>query len=108
MTSTFFVFLSLLSLAVSNVSASVTVYATTGTAAQALQTPCYGAVPCDGRILTPLADPGTANFSTAVPVQLLSGGMNGLSIQLEPSFAGFSIELSVANQLSTCHLFFHH
>lgn len=88
-------------LVITNVKANVTVYATTGTAAQAIPTACYGAVPCDGRVLTPLANPGDGNFSTSITIQLLSGGMTGLSIPLDSSFAGFSIELSVANQIST-------
>ncbi|TDL22798.1 hypothetical protein BD410DRAFT_860283 [Rickenella mellea] len=96
-------FLSLLasiSLCASGVAAGVTTYGTTELAAAAKPSPtlCVGAVPCDLNVLQPMANPQQP-ASQAVPVQLYSGGMNGLSIPVAGSFLGFSIEMSVANRI---------
>ena len=88
------------SLCASYVSANVTVYATTGSAAASMPTQCIGAVPCDGSVLTPVTPQSLqTQISTTVPVQLYTGGMNGLSITVNGYFLGFSLELSVANNL---------
>ncbi|KZS86852.1 hypothetical protein SISNIDRAFT_447342 [Sistotremastrum niveocremeum HHB9708] len=72
--------------------------AATGTANPAFQTAiCIGAVPCDGSQLTPTPNPG--NITTAINIQLTDGGYPGLGIPVSGNFLGFSIELSVANQL---------
>ena len=90
-------------------SASVTIYTATGTAAGATSTQCIGAVPCDGSVLTAVGL--QQNMSTTVPVQLFSGGMDGLSIRQNGYFAGFSLELSVINHLRSfsfyCSSFMH-
>ncbi|KAH8118971.1 hypothetical protein DFH11DRAFT_1562225 [Phellopilus nigrolimitatus] len=78
-------------------SASVTVYGQPGLPPAAQPTPCVGAVPCDGNVLQPVGSYGV-NITNAIPVQLYSGGMGGLSIGLA-HFFGFSLELSVANHL---------
>lgn len=77
--------------------------AATGTANPAFQTAiCIGAVPCDGSQLTPTPNPG--NITTAINIQLTDGGYPGLGIPVSGNFLGFSIELSVANQLCTSTL----
>lgn len=85
----------------SHASAQVTVYATTGTAAAQRPTPCIGAVACDGSPLQPVNAPANgAQFNNQIQAQLFSGGMANLSMQHFGHFAGFSLELSVANHLS--------
>ncbi|TDL24311.1 hypothetical protein BD410DRAFT_745703 [Rickenella mellea] len=90
-----------LSLFVARVSASVTIYTTTSSAASAAPQPtlCIGAVPCDGNVLQPMPNPTGPNLSQIVPVQLYPGGMNSMGIPVSGSFFGFSLELSVANRL---------
>lgn len=85
----------------SHASAQVTVYATTGTAAAQRPTPCIGAVACDGSPLQPINAPANGvQFNNQIQAQLFSGGMANLSMQHFGHFAGFSLELSVANHLS--------
>ncbi|CUA68540.1 Beta-glucuronidase [Rhizoctonia solani] len=76
----------------------VTVYnptmTTTATAADATYT---GAAAYDTTVLNPPAPP--TDLVKDFPVQLMSGGMDGLSIKQKGSFMGFSIELSVADQI---------
>ncbi|CAE6505796.1 unnamed protein product [Rhizoctonia solani] len=76
----------------------VTVYnptmTTTATAADATYT---GAAAYDTTVLNPPAPP--TDVAKDFPVQLMSGGMDGLSIKQKGSFMGFSIELSVADQI---------
>ena len=89
----------------SHASAQVTVYATTGTAAAQRPTPCIGAVACDGSPLQPINAPANgAQFNNEITAQLFSGGMANLSMQHFGHFAGFSLELSVANHLSKWRL----
>ena len=59
-----------------------------------------GAAAYDPRVLTPPAPPSPP-ITTTFPVQLSAGGMPNLSIPLSGSFMGFSIEMSVAQQIST-------
>ena len=82
------------------VSASVTVYG----APSAQATPCIGAVPCDGGSFNAVLpnDTSVVNFQTSIPVQLYSGGMDGLSKSISGDYFGFSLELSVSNHLRTC------
>ncbi|KAF8699112.1 Glycoside hydrolase family 79 protein, partial [Rhizoctonia solani] len=79
---------------------SVTVYnptmTSTSTAAAADAT-YTGAAAYDTTVLNPPAPP--TDLVKDFPVQLLSGGMDGLSIKQKGSFMGFSIELSVADQI---------
>ncbi|KAI5118878.1 hypothetical protein M0805_003553 [Coniferiporia weirii] len=83
-----------------NASASVTIYAQQGFPPAAQPTPCVGAVPCDGNVLSPNPSAtDVTNVTNGIPIQLYSGGMGGLSIGLTGHFFGFSLELSVANQL---------
>ncbi|KAI5121572.1 hypothetical protein M0805_000752 [Coniferiporia weirii] len=95
--------LAALALCTTSVSANVTVYGATanpsgsGTASGAAPTLCVGAVPCDGNVLTPVGPQD--GLETTVPVQLLPGGMADLSIGISGHFAGWSIELSVADKL---------
>ncbi|PAV18473.1 glycoside hydrolase family 79 [Pyrrhoderma noxium] len=79
------------------VSASVTVYG----APSAQATPCIGAVPCDGGSFNAVLpnDTSVVNFQTSIPVQLYSGGMDGLSKSISGDYFGFSLELSVSNHL---------
>ena len=79
-------------------SAQVTIYAQQGLPPQAQPTPCVGAIPCDGNVLTAV-NSTSANVTNTVEVQLFSGGMSGLSIPLS-HFFGFSLELSVVDKLS--------
>lgn len=80
--------------------ASVTVYTTVGAATQTAAPLCIGASACDGNVLNPFPNPQPGQgLSQSVPVQLLSGGMQGLGIPVKADFQGFSIELSVANQV---------
>src|ERR1700754_5237748 len=77
---------------------SVTVYTTYG--ATPTQLPCIGAAACDGNVLTPITNPQPGQgLSQSVPVQLFSGGVPGMGLPVSAEFQGFSIELSVANQL---------
>lgn len=46
-------------------------------------------------------------IATQFPVQLYSGGMQGLSIPQSGSFVGFSVELSVSDQICKFTLGFH-
>lgn len=89
-----------------HVSATVTIYTATGSASTPAPTICVGAVPCDGNVLTAMANPTGANLSQSIPIQLFSGGFPGLSLPMSGSFAGFSLELSVANELSEQLLYF--
>ncbi|ELU40991.1 glycoside hydrolase family 79 protein [Rhizoctonia solani AG-1 IA] len=83
---------------------SVTVYnptmTSTSTAAAADAT-YTGAAAYDTTVLNPPAPP--TDLVKDFPVQLLSGGMDGLSIKQKGSFMGFSIELSVADQIRRCN-----
>jgi hypothetical protein len=84
------------------VQASVTVYTTYSTAVPSpTTTACYGANACDQNIppLVPLPAPGQG-LTQSVPIQLNSGGMEGLGNPVKPDFMGFSIELSIVNQIS--------
>ena len=95
-----------LALSAKSVVADVTTYGTATTdASGALATPCIGAVACDGRVLSPPGLPAEG-INTSIPVQLFSGGMDGLSIGIPGHFAGFSIELSVADKLRTSFVSF--
>ena len=72
---------------------AVTVYAPSASA-----TLCIGAAPCDGNVLTafpsPTAIPGQTN------IQLTQSPDNLQGVAVQGSFSGFSLELSVVNQLS--------
>lgn len=72
---------------------------TTSTAAAADAT-YTGAAAYDTTNLNPPAPPTDLNKD--IPVQLYTGGMDNLSIKQKGSFLGFSIELSVADQIRTC------
>jgi len=76
---------------------AVTVYTTYSSAATPSAIPCIGAAPCDGNVLTPIHNPSPG--AQSIPVQLLTGGMAGMGIPVSADFQGFSIEISVANQL---------
>ena len=52
----------------------------------------------DSTVLTPPPIPNPA-ISTNFTLQLLNGGMSGLSIPQNGAFLGFSVELSVADQV---------
>ena len=78
--------------------ADVTVYTTATAADGSVPTPCIGAIPCDGNVLTAV-NSTAANVTNTVEVQLFSGGMTGLSIPMS-HFFGFSLELSVVDKLS--------
>jgi hypothetical protein len=81
--------------------AGVTVYNPTATTTAAAADATYtGAAAYDTTVLTPPAPP--TDLSKDFPVQLFSGGMNGLSIKQKGSFMGFSVELSVADQIRRC------
>jgi hypothetical protein len=74
----------------------------TGTAAAANFT---GAAAYDSTVLTPPAVPNPA-IPSQIPIQLTSsGGITGLSIPQNGGFFGFSIEMSVSNQVceSSCY-----
>ena len=87
-----------LSLSIPYASASVTLYATTGPAAR--PTPCIGAVPCDGNVLTPMQNPqGLASPAVAVPISTTGTEISQLAQNVHGSFLGFSIELSIANKI---------
>ncbi|THH18225.1 hypothetical protein EW146_g2708 [Bondarzewia mesenterica] len=68
---------------------------TTASAAAATYT---GAAAYDPTVLNAPAVPNPAP-NTSFEIQLYSGGMNGLSIQHTGAFYGFSIEMSVSNQI---------
>ncbi|KZV69145.1 glycoside hydrolase family 79 protein [Peniophora sp. CONT] len=57
-----------------------------------------GAAAYDPRTLNPPAPPSPP-ITTSFPVQLSAGGISGLSIPLSGSFMGFSIEMSIAQQI---------
>lgn len=79
---------------------AVTVYTTYGATATQAPTLCIGASACDGNLITPIANPQSGQgLSQTIPVQLLSGGMSGLGVPVHADFQGFSIELSVVNQV---------
>ena len=81
--------------------AEVTVYTTATNADGSVPTPCIGAVACDGNVLQPISN--QSNWNASIPVQLYSGGMDGLSMGIKGYFGGFSIELSVIDKLSECN-----
>ncbi|KAF8519367.1 glycoside hydrolase family 79 protein [Hysterangium stoloniferum] len=66
------------------------------TATASSPTPTHAAY--DSTVLTPPPVPNP-NIPTNYVLQLLSGGMDGLSIPQTGSFVGFSVELSVADQV---------
>ena len=68
----------------------------TGTAAGANYT---GAAAYDPRVLTPPPVPSPLN--TQFTIQLQNGGTPNVSIPQPGSFVGFSIEMSVVNQVGT-------
>ncbi|KAG9125174.1 hypothetical protein FRC07_008677 [Ceratobasidium sp. 392] len=79
---------------------AVTVYNPTATPTQSINTAAAqytGAAAYDTTVLNPPAPPGDLNKN--VNVQLYSGGMDNLSIKQKGSFLGYSIELSVADQI---------
>lgn len=79
---------------------SVTVYnptATTTATADAAAASYTGAAAYDTTVLNPPAPPTDLNKDFGI--QLYSGGMANLSIAQKGSFLGFSIELSVADQI---------
>ncbi|KAG8706428.1 hypothetical protein FRC09_002416 [Ceratobasidium sp. 395] len=79
---------------------SVTVYNPTATPTVSINTAAAqytGAAAYDTTMLNPPAPPGDLNKN--VNVQLYAGGMDNLSIKQKGSFLGFSIELSVADQI---------
>jgi hypothetical protein len=83
--------------------AEVTIYTQvplgTGTGTTATASATYtGAAAYDPTSLTPPPIPTPAP-ATQFPVQLFSGGMVNLSIPQSGSFVGFSVELSVADQI---------
>lgn len=91
------------------VNASVTVYyqpgqaplsTGTGTAAGALYT---AAAAYDPTVLTPPAVP--TNQPTQFTIQLQNGGTPNVSIPQSGAFVGFSIEMSVVNQISAYIIF---
>ena len=92
-------FVAFLSFSSYSTAQQVTIYAQQGIPPQAQPTPCIGAVPCDGNVLTAV-NSTTAPVNTTVLVQLFSGGMSGLSIPMS-HFFGYSLELSVVDKLST-------
>lgn len=76
----------------------LTVYNPTGTTTSNAAAATYtGAAAYDTTVLNPPAPPG--DLVKDFNVQLFSGGMDGLSIKQKGSFLGFSIELSVADQI---------
>jgi hypothetical protein len=84
------------------VRAQVTVYTTYTTAAPSPTADvCYGANACDTNVppLVPLPAPGQG-LTQGVNIQLTSGGYPGLGNPVKADFMGFSIELSVINQIS--------
>lgn len=81
--------------------ASVSVYTTITAPGSTPTRVCSGANACD-EVLAPLVPlPAPGQMSQSVPIQLLSGGMNGLGTPVKGDFMGFSIELSIVNQIST-------
>jgi hypothetical protein len=72
---------------------SATTTPTTNTAAAQYT----GAAAYDTTVLTPPAPP--TDLSKDFPVVLYTGGMTNLSIKQKGSFFGFSVELSVADQI---------
>lgn len=78
--------------------AQLTVYTTATGADGSVPTPCIGAIPCDGNVLQPIGQ--QQNWNSSIQVQLYPGGMGGLSMGINGYFAGFSIELSVIDNLS--------
>ena len=71
----------------------------TGTVAASAAAATYtGAAAYNPTVLTAPAVPNPAP-NTSFPIQLYSGGMNGLSIKQSGAFYGFSIEMSVSNQV---------
>jgi hypothetical protein len=87
------------------VCASVTVYYVTGQAPIATGTSTSAganytaAAAYDPTVLTP--PPIPSPFTTQFTIQLQNGGTSNLSIQQSGSFMGFSIEMSVVNQIGT-------
>lgn len=82
---------------------SVTIYDPTASptsTANAAAASYTGAAAYDTTVLNPPAPPTDLNKD--VPIQLFAGGMDGLSIKQKGSFMGFSIELSVADQICMC------
>ncbi|KAF8596582.1 hypothetical protein BDV93DRAFT_542700 [Ceratobasidium sp. AG-I] len=76
----------------------VTVYNPTGTTTSNAAAATYtGAAAYDTTVLNAPAAP--ADLVKDFNLQLFSGGMDGLSIKQKGSFLGFSIELSVADQI---------
>lgn len=67
-------------------------------AASAAAATYTGAAAYNPTVLTAPAVPNPAP-NTSFPIQLYSGGMNGLSIKQSGAFYGFSIEMSVSNQV---------
>ncbi|QRV75317.1 glycoside hydrolase family 79 protein [Ceratobasidium sp. AG-Ba] len=79
---------------------SVTVYNPTAPPTQTINTAAAeytGAAAYDTTVLNPPAIPGDLNKDFGI--QLPQGGMDGLSIKQKGSFMGYSIELSVADQI---------
>ncbi|TFY66779.1 hypothetical protein EVG20_g4311 [Dentipellis fragilis] len=68
----------------------------TATAAAATYT---GAAAYNPTVLQAPAVPSNPSVTTQFNVQLLSGGMTGMSIKLPGDFYGFSVEMSVANHI---------
>ncbi|KAA1475467.1 glycoside hydrolase family 79 protein [Dentipellis sp. KUC8613] len=68
----------------------------TGTAAAAAYT---GAAAYGPTVLQPPAVPSDPPVTTKFSLQLFSGGMGGMSIKLPGDFYGFSVEMSIANQV---------
>lgn len=83
--------------------AAVTVY-TTYTSAAPGSSPtsvCIGASACDPIVNTLVPNPAPGQgLSQSIPIQLYTGGMPGLGQPVKADFQGFSIELSIVNQIS--------
>jgi hypothetical protein len=59
---------------------------------------CISASACDNLTVNAIP-PSPQPLAQAVPVQLLTGGMPGMGHKVSGDFAGFSIELSIANSI---------
>ena len=93
------------SLLLSSLARGVTVYTTFSTAAPTSTLACFGANACDAVVPPTVPPPGAGAQTETVNIQLMTGGMAGLGNPVKSDFMGFSIELSIVNQISMSFAF---
>ncbi len=80
----------------------------TGSASTPFQTAiCVSAGACDGNVLKVLDIPPAGEITKTATINLVTGNsIPGLGHKVKADFVGFSVELSVANQICRSFLFF--